>query len=371
MDSPRIVATYRITGAEGAIRERATALALEQSVELPLEAVPDDQLVENIVARVGDITPAAGGAHLVKLGLSIQTIGDDAGQLMNMLFGNSSLHSDVELVDVEVPEGLAKQFGGPRLGISGLRDLTGVRGRALTCSALKPIGSSPAQLAELCRTFARAGVDLIKDDHGWANQPSAPFEARVRACQDAVAEGARDGTGTIYLPSLFGHDGQMQQQIDFARALGVRAFLIAPMICGVATFNALARANRDVAFMAHPALAGAARIAPGALLGKLFRLFGADATIFPNHGGRFAFSRAACDSIAKAARSPWHGLHPAFPVPAGGMSVERVPELLGEYGRDTVLLIGGSLLVARDQLFERACAFVRAVAGPRPVEAAA
>jgi ribulose-bisphosphate carboxylase large chain len=39
---------------------------------------------------------------------------------------------------------------------------------------------------------------------------------------------------------------------------------------------------------------GAARITPPLLLGKLFRLFGADAMIFPHHGGRFGYSAATC-----------------------------------------------------------------------------
>ena len=366
MDTPRISATYRLAAGTPDVATRAQILALEQSVELPAEALCDAQIVEDIVARVEAIEPQPNGAATVRLGLSAQTVGDDAGQLMNMLFGNSSLHPDVELVDVDVPEALARHFGGQSLGIAGLRTLIGAHGRQLTCTALKPIGTNPRRLAELCATFARAGIDLIKDDHGWANQPSAPFEARVQACQAAVtAQGGR----TLYLPSLSGHYAQMQRQVDFARGLGVRAFLVAPMVCGVATFNALVRANPDVGFMAHPALAGAARIAPPALLGKLFRLFGADASIFPNHGGRFSYARGVCDEIAMAAREPWHGLRPAFPVPAGGMSVERVDELKREYGTDTILLIGGSLLSAHERLYERSCAFVRAVAEPSTAEA--
>ena len=51
-----------------------------------------------------------------------------------------------------------------------------------------------------------------------------------------------------------------------------------------------------------------------------------------------------------------------MPVPAGGMSVERVPELKREYGADSMLLIGGSLLVAGERLGERSRAFVEAVA---------
>ena len=45
------------------------------------------------------------------------------------------------------------------------------------------------------------------------------------------------------------------------------------------------------------------------------------------------------------------------------MTVERVPALLADYGPDTMLLLGGSLLVAGEALFERARAFVSMVQG--------
>jgi ribulose-bisphosphate carboxylase large chain len=44
------------------------------------------------------------------------------------------------------------------------------------------------------------------------------------------------------------------------------------------------------------------------------------------------------------------------------MSVERSAEIISEYGRDVMLLIGGSLLIARDQVAQRSRAFVSAVA---------
>ena len=50
-----------------------------------------------------------------------------------------------------------------------------------------------------------------------------------------------------------------------------------------------------------------------------------------------------------------------FPVPAGGMTVERVPELIAFFGLDTVLLIGGSLLEAGPALRERTQALVASV----------
>jgi ribulose-bisphosphate carboxylase large chain len=54
-----------------------------------------------------------------------------------------------------------------------------------------------------------------------------------------------------------------------------------------------------------------------------------------------------------------------LPVPAGGMLLERVEELLTFYGRDTMLLIGGNLLIERDAILARTTAFVERVAAFR------
>ena len=83
--------------------------------------------------------------------------------------------------------------------------------------------------------------------------------------------------------------------------------------------------------------------------------------IYPSYGGRFAYSRELCADIARASRASWNGVQPALPVPAGGMSVERVDEMVRFYGADVMLLIGGSLLTAGDALLERTRAFVATV----------
>ena len=59
------------------------------------------------------------------------------------------------------------------------------------------------------------------------------------------------------------------------------------------------------------------------------------------------------------------GLRPALPVPAGGMALARVPEILDFYGPDTMLLIGGSLLAARERLTVETAAFTHRVAAHR------
>jgi len=356
----RIRATYRIAASAGEIDARAKALAAEQSVEMPVEAIGDERILKEVVASVESIAPA-GAAYDVVLGIACATTGPEPSQLLNMLFGNCSLQPEVELADVDFPAGYERAFTGPRFGIAGLRQIARVEGRPLTCTALKPQGSTVAQLAALARTFARAGIDVVKDDHGLADQAFAPFAERVPAVQRAIQEANREtGGSTIYAPTFSGSPRALQTQARIARECGVRMALAAPMLVGVPAFVEM-QVELDIPVMAHPALAGAARIAPPVLLGKLFRLFGADATIFPNHGGRFSYSRETCLAIADSARRPWEDVKPALPVPAGGMTVERVPEMIERYGDDAMLLIGGGLLAARERLLDRAREFVAAV----------
>ena len=356
----RIRATYRIAASESESRARAEALAVEQSVEMPLAAIGNEHVLREVVARVESIRPHAGEFEVV-LGIAPSTTGREASQLMNMLFGNCSLQPEVELVDVQLPQGFEMAFPGPRHGIGGIRTVTGVANRPLTCTALKPQGSSVEYLAQLARTFALAGIDVIKDDHGIANQEAHPFEARVTAVQKAVNEANREtGGNTVYAPTFSGGGLSLREQARVANDRGVKMALVAPMLVGIPAFVEM-QVDLAIPVMAHPAFAGAVRIAPPALLGKLFRLFGADATIFPNHGGRFGYSRDTCMGIARAAREPWAEVRPALPVPAGGMTVERVDEMVAAYGKDSMLLIGGGLLSARDKLQQKAQEFVRKV----------
>lgn len=362
----RLLAHYKIRCSASEVAARADAIALEQSVELPLSAIDDPIVLAEVVGRVEGIEPEDEGAFRVRIALALSTTGGEPGQLMNMLFGNTSIHEDVALVDVELPQAFAASFGGPSLGLVGLRRLVGAEGRAMTCSALKPQGLSPEALAKLAAAMARGGIDFIKDDHGLADQAYSPYAARVAACAEAVEAVRRAGHGHArYLPSLSGNLDALRKQVRLARDHGLAGALIAPMVVGLPAFHALVREFPDMAFMAHPAMAGAARIAPPLLLGRLFRLFGADATIFPNHGGRFGYSPAICQAIAEAARRPWQGLAASTPVPAGGMPIERVGEMLDFYGSDVIFLIGGSLLAARERLTEETRRFVRLAGGRR------
>ena len=353
----RLTAIYHVRCDATAIEARANAIAVEQSVEMPLSAIDDAFVVSEIVGRVDGIRAHGDGVFEVRIALAVETIGRDAGQLINMLFGNTSLHDDVVLHDVDLPANLVTSFGGPRHGLADLRRRVDAGQRALTCSALKPQGLPPSALADLARRFAEGGIDYIKDDHGLADQHYARFSKRVEAITAALEK----FPATRYVPSLSGDIDNMRHQLAIAARAGLDAVMVAPMIAGLANFHRLVREHTSFAFFAHPALAGAARLSPPLLIGKLFRMLGADAVIFPNHGGRFGYAPEACRALAKAALAGWEGLKPCVPVPAGGMSRERVPEMLDFYGADIMLLIGGALLAARERLVAETASFVAEV----------
>jgi ribulose-bisphosphate carboxylase large chain len=362
MTGDAIEVVYRVRVEEPALDARVEALLLEQTVELPRSALRTDFVRQHLVGSVVSKEEVGAGDFRVTLAQPAIVAAGDPAQLLNLLFGNCSLQPEIELEDVRVPDAVAAKLGGPRFGIAGLRRVAGVSGRALTASVLKPIGLSVADTAALCHTLALSGLDIIKDDHSLGDHSFNPFAERVEACLAATRKASQEtGRMALYVPNLAGRPETVMHQAWQAKHLGAEAVMVSPMVLGLPVLNELA-GEIGMPVLAHPAFGGSLRIAPEALLGKLFRLFGADAVIFPNVGGRFSYSREVCERIARALRAP-SCVAPAFPVPAGGMKMESMAAVHQLYGADTVMLVGGSLLDAPDgdALLSRSRRFVAAV----------
>jgi ribulose-bisphosphate carboxylase large chain len=353
--SPLLRVTYLVRASAGDIASRAEALMLEQTVELPRAALRTTRVSEPVVGQVDRIETSGQDSYRVVIAQPLATTATDPAQLLNVLFGNSSLQPDVVLEDVELPDPAFGWLPGPRAGITGLRALTGVARRPLLATALKPMGLGPDQLAALCLGFARAGLDIVKDDHGLADHSFCRFEARVEACLRAMEDAAREtGRQSLYVPNLIGTPAHILDQLAFARDAGVRAVMLSPMLVGLPLLHQIASSAEGLPVLAHPALGGVLRAREAVLFGKLFRWYGADAVIFPHAGGRFAYSEETCRELAVALRSPHPKVTTSFPAPGGGIALDRVDALLSFYGTDCILLIGSSLYEAGESRFDRA-----------------
>ena len=442
--SDRFHVTYLLTLAPGEdAEERIRALQLEQSAELPdpvVHSLGMQYVTGSVAAATSVETPLDGsrnGSQQLRATIAWpkNNHGNEITQLLNVLFGNISLKRGIAITDIRWEDvagdetagsgrnaggeryagggrnasggryagggrnasgeryvgggrGRNRLLAGPAYGIQQIRKKWNIHGRALACTALKPMGYSSRKLADLAFRFALGGVDIIKDDHGLADQPTAPFTERVEMCVEAVDRAAqKTGSRSRYFPNITTDPHRVTERFEQAAEMGADGVLLCPMLVGPALMHHLARLNTGLPIMAHPAFSGsyvaqgidsgrsetsqaypavegvteqkvpdnAARAGapsthtaphgfePGLFYGGLMRALGADFTIYPNIGGRFSFTSEVCDAINSHARNPALPFAPCFPAPGGGMQRDRMAFWLKNYGADTTFLMGGSL----------------------------
>ena len=358
MRADRFSVTYRIMADDrDDAFARAAAIALEDTVEIPRDVVPKGYIEDVVLGRVETVVDDGEGVYFGTVSYHVDAVGRELPQLLNVILGNASILKGVKAVGLTLDSALRDRFPGARFGAEGLRRLTR-RGRGgYVCPVIKPQGSSTGTLAELCYQTALAGADIIKEDHGLANQDAAPFRERVQACAEAVrrANDARsakgDPTRALNFANIGWHGDQVHELAHFAKAAGADGILLIPGLFGFDAMNRLARDDGlNIPIMAHPSHLGPYVLSPefgygqGMLFGDLMRLSGADISVFPNYGGRFGFTKAECEEIVRATRNPQGPGKVILPSPGGGMTLERLPDMRALYGEDCVYLLGGSLL---------------------------
>jgi ribulose-bisphosphate carboxylase large chain len=347
---PSFSISYLVTTLENeSIDAKVKAICLEQTVELPRSVISDD-IFDRIVAKPESINKINETTWEVTARFPLENVGNEITQLLNVLFGNVSLITGVRVTDLSWDAIPTSLLPGPAHGIKGIRKSLGISDRALSCTALKPVGFTATQLAELATEFALGGIDLIKDDHGLANQHYAPFDERLARCVDAVHKAnATTGHTSWYIPHISAAGDELWRRYELAQTLGAGAVMICPQFCSPEVMSAIAQQPDSLPIMAHPAYSGSFIMNPTHgfslefLYGKLWRAMGADFSIYPNAHGRFSFTTEECLAINQGCRNESVPYHPSFPTPGGGMQRETVPNWLKTYGNDTVFLIGGSL----------------------------
>jgi ribulose-bisphosphate carboxylase large chain len=359
LSGERFSVVYRLAGNEKEAYEKAKDICLEQTVEFPGELIPEGVIREQIFGKIESFEPVDDKGYKAIISYAVEIASGEFTQLLNVIFGNISIKSGIFVEQLILPENILKDYKGPRFGREGLRELLGVKERPLLFTALKPMGLSSKELAELAYKFALGGIDIIKDDHGLSNQVFSPFEERVKLCTEAVNKANREtGNNCIYVPNITAPYREVIKRAESAKKLGAGGLLIAPGLSGIDAMKEIAEDdNIGLPIFAHPAFQGSYvlsnnGISHHVLFGQNARLAGADATIYPNFGGRFSFTREECKNIELGTRVAMGNLKSIFPCPAGGMTLQSIPESLKVYGKDVIFLIGGGLFKHGPDLVE-------------------
>jgi ribulose-bisphosphate carboxylase large chain len=384
----RFSVVYRLLGDKEEAYRKAVDICYEQTVEFPAELVPAGMIKDEIVGRIVSFKVAernesnkgngsggrrnataetdTGSAFEAVISYAVETSAGELTQLLNVIFGNISIKPGIRVERLELPDSLLKQYQGPRFGRAGLREWTGVKDRPLLFTALKPMGLSSRELADMAYKCALGGIDIIKDDHGLTDQIFAPFSERVALCVEAVERANREtGEQSIYVPNITAPAHLIRDRAREAKGMGAKGVLLAPALSGFDIMRHLAEDQEfGLPIFSHPAFLGSYvtskdnGISHFALFGQLNRLAGADAVIYPNYGGRFSFSREECAEIVQGTLTDMGRIKPIFPSPGGGMSLDRIEELGQVYGKDVLFLVGGGLFKQGPDLVEN-CRYFR------------
>ncbi|HEV2215209.1 MAG TPA: ribulose-bisphosphate carboxylase large subunit family protein [Terracidiphilus sp.] len=274
--SSRIQARYWIETAYP-LQDAAAMMAGEQStgtfIRVPGET---DELRELYAARVEEIvelgnveTPSLPGSGLPKkhvgpvvrrtaevaLSWPLENMGPSLPNLLATVAGNLfelKPFSGLKLLDVTLPPEFLDSYQGPQFGVEGTRRLTGVQGRPLIGTILKPsVGMTPEQTAAQVRTLAEVGVDFIKDDELQADGPHCPFEQRMAAVlRELNDHAARTGRRPMYAANITGEIDQMLRRHDAIVAAGGTCVMVSINSIGLPALVALRR-HSQVAIHGH------------------------------------------------------------------------------------------------------------------------
>ncbi len=297
----RITATYYIE-TPYAPEKAAAVLAGEQSsgtfVAVPGET---EELKQRFAARVESVEvletvtePAIPGATskdgkyhraIVKVSWSIENFGYNLPVMVSTLQGNLyeiTQFTGLKLMDIELPASFGVQFKGPAFGMEGCRQLTGVQGRPLIGTIIKPsIGLSVEQTASMVKTLAEAGIDFVKDDELLSSSANSNFNDRVDAVMNVInAHADKTGKKVMYAFNLSGDVDEMLQRYEKIVSSGGTCAMISINSVGLAGAKKIMD-QRQLAIHAHRNGWGMMTRHP--LLGidykayqKIWRLAGAD-----------------------------------------------------------------------------------------------
>ena len=369
-----VIATYEIKGKSGSFEKKAEGIALGLTVgswtDLPLLDQEQLRKYKGRVVSVSESEREDGTSGLVQIGYPGHNFSNDLPAVLTTVFGKLSLDGEVKLVDLEFSHDLKKTYPGPRFGIDGIRELTGVKERPLLMSIFKGvIGRDLSYLENQLKAQALGGVDVVKDDEILFDNPLTPFTERIKTGKRVLQEVFEEfGKRTLYAVNLSGRTSDLRGKAKRARELGADALLFNVYSYGLDVLQEL-REDPDISLpiMAHPAFAGAVAASPSygvsysLWLGKFLRMTGADFSLFPSPYGSVALEKDLVLAISEelTRENPFHKR--VLPVPSAGIHPALVPLLLKDFGLDCVINAGGGIHGHPDGAIGGGQAFLQAI----------
>jgi ribulose-bisphosphate carboxylase large chain len=373
----RLLAKYRIE-TPYSLEHAAGVIAGEQSTGT-FTSVPGETsyIKERFGAKVVSITetgeaasPTLPGAKLPKnhngvykqgeivLSFPVENFGPSIPNLLSAVAGNlSELQelSGLRIVDLEIPKEFSQVYKGPKFGVEGTRKLTGVYGRPIIGTIVKPsIGLPLDELEKLVTDLGLAGLDFIKDDELNCNPAFAPLEKRVEAVMRAVNRVAdKTGKKVMYAFNITGDIEEIKRNHDLVVKAGGNCVMVSINSVGYAGLAYL-NTFSEVPIHGHRNQWGMLTRCP--MLGmeftayqKLCRLAGADHLHVNGLNGKFYESNESVVTSIKACLEPILDGYTSMPVVSSGQwAGTAIDTYKAAETVDVMHLAGGGILAHQD-----------------------
>lgn len=263
----------------------------------------------------------------------------------------------LRLTDLRFPAEFVAGCPRPAFGIEGTRALSGVAGRPLIGTIIKPsIGLSADETAAMVDMLCAAGIDFIKDDELQADGPVCPFDDRVRAVMAVIRDHAeRTGKKVMYAFNLTGEVDEMRARHDLVLREGGTCVMASANSVGLTGLLALRR-HAQMPIHLHRNGWGYLSRHPGlgfdyAAWSKLWRLAGADHMHVNGLQNKFCETDDSVIASATSLLQPLAEAHPgmAMPVFASGQTALQAFGTWAALRRpDLIFAAGGGIMAHRD-----------------------
>ena len=344
----------RVPGETDELREHYAA-RVEQIVELGIVDAPS--LAGSGLPRKHSV-PVVRRTAEVTLSWPIENMGPSLPNLLATVAGNLfelKPFSGLKLLDVTLPPAFLTVYQGPQFGVEGTRRLSGVYGRPIIGTIIKPsVGMPPEQTAAQVKTLVEAGVDFIKDDELQADGPHCPFDQRVPAVLRVLNDHSqRTGKLPMYAANITGEIDQMLHRHDLVVASGGSCVMVSVNSIGLPALTALRR-HAKAAIHGHRngwGMFGRSHATGMSFIAfqKFWRLAGVDHIHVNGLRNKF------CEDDASVIASARECLMPMFaaplngceimPVFSSGQSAHQAPDTFKALGStDLIYACGGGIL---------------------------
>jgi len=375
-----LLASFKVVPPKGEdLEEVANHVTLESSTGTWTDVQTETSYTLSLAGIVYQVEPEVEGpaGHvLVAYPIALFEPGSIA-QLLSCIGGNimaMKAVKSIKLMDFRMPMSYLATFPGPRFGIRGIREVSGVKGHSLVGTIVKP------KTGLFAHEYARVLGDtfryccVVKDDENLTDQEFNPFDLRAVLCYREIekveAELTKQGIKErkIFLPNVTSRDAvESLYKAYFVKALGARAAMIDIITAGFETVQMLRNWGPPLILHGHRAMhaafarprhhgvdmmpiakacrmAGIDELHIGTVVGKME----GDASEVLNYhhaisDERFEPLEPEGDGYQWFLPQDWGGMRPVMSVNSGGLYPKHMLELSRLFGTDTVTTMGGGI----------------------------